>query len=244
MFPTFEAAVTMAGVAAGAIASVSGFGIGSLMTPLLAMHVGAKTAVAAVSVPHLIGTAIRFWRLRGHLDRAVLWRFGLTSAAGSLAGALLHTGAPSPAIAIILGALLVFAGASQLTGYAQRWRFHGAAAWIAGAASGLFGGLVGNQGGIRSAAMLGFDLPKDTFVATATAIALCVDAARMPVYLVAERHQVAAIWPLVLLATAGVVAGTLGGERLLTWIPERRFRQVVGVLILLLGLGTLLGARA
>ena len=240
----FEGAVALAGVMAGAVASVSGFGIGSLLTPMLALHVDAKTAVAAVSVPHLTGTAIRFWRLRGHLDRAVLWRFGLTSAAGSLVGALLHTGTPSPEIAVVFGALLVFAGAAQITGHAQRWRVHGAAAWIAGAVSGLFGGLVGNQGGIRSAAMLGFDLPKDTFVATATAIALCVDAARMPVYLVAERHQVASIWPLVLLATAGVVAGTLGGERVLARIPERRFRQVIGVLIVLLGLGTLLRARA
>jgi uncharacterized membrane protein YfcA len=52
---------------------------------------------------------------------------------------------------------------------------------------------------------------------------------------VAERGPVAAIWPLVLVATAGVVAGTLAGEPLLRRLPERRFKQVVGVIILLLG---------
>jgi len=31
----------------------------------------------------------------------------------------------------------------------------------------------------------------------------------MPVYVVADRVEVAAIWPLVLIATVGVVAGTL-----------------------------------
>ena len=239
----FESALLVVAAAAGAVAAVSGFGIGSLLTPMLALQVGTKTAVAAVSVPHLVGTAIRFWRLRAHVDRRLLWSFGLTSAAGGLAGALLHARASSPALAIVFGGLLVFAGTAQLVGRAQRWRFHGAASWTAGALSGLFGGLVGNQGGIRSAALLGFDLTKDRFVATATAIALLVDAARMPVYLVADREEVAAIWPLVLIATAGVVGGTLAGERLLARVPERRFRQVVGALILLLGIATLIGAR-
>ena len=56
------------------------------------------------------------------------------------------------------------------------------AAWIAGVLSGFFGGLVGNQGGIRSAALLSFDMQKEAIVATATAVALIVDGARMPVY--------------------------------------------------------------
>lgn len=239
-----ESAIFLCAIAAGAVAAVSGFGIGSLLTPLLAVHSGTKTAVAAVSIPHLVGTSIRFWRLRKSLDRRVLWRFGLTSATGGLAGALLNAGAPSHALTIVLGSLLVFAGAAQITGQTQRWRFHGSVAWIAGAVSGLFGGLVGNQGGIRSAAMLGFDLPKERFVATATAIALFVDAARMPVYVVVERTQVAAIWPLVLIATVGVVGGTLAGEPLLTRVPEQRFKQIVGALILLLGTAILLRRSA
>jgi uncharacterized membrane protein YfcA len=169
----------------------------------------------------------------------VFWRFGLTSAAGGLAGALLNARASSPALTIVFGSLLVFAGAAQITGSAQRWRFHGSVAWIAGALSGFFGGLVGNQGGIRSAAMLGFDLPKERFVATATAIALIVDAARMPVYVAVERAQVAAIWSLVAIACVGVVVGTLAGQRVLAIVPEQRFKQIVGAIILLLGIAML-----
>src|SRR2546425_2350352 len=240
----FETALLLVSVAAGAIAAVAGFGVGSLLTPLLALHVGTKTALAAGSVPPLIGTSVRLWLMRANIDRALLWRFGLTSAAGGLVGALLHEAASSRVLAVIFGALLVFAGVSEITGYARRWRFHGSVAWVAGAASGLFGGLVGNQGGIRSAGMLGFDVPKERFVATATASALFVDVARMPVYVVVERQEVAAIWYLVLLATIGVVAGTLAGERLLTRVPERRFRQVVGTIILLLGIATLIRGRA
>jgi uncharacterized membrane protein YfcA len=235
----YESIVFVCATVAGAVAAVSGFGIGSLLTPLIALQAGTKTAVAAVSLPHLIGTGLRFWRLRDSLDRRVFWRFGLTSAAGGLAGALLNARASSPALTIVFGSLLVFAGAAQITGSAQRWRFHGSVAWIAGALSGFFGGLVGNQGGIRSAAMLGFDLPRERFVATATAIALIVDAARMPVYVAVERAQVAAIWSLVAIASVGVVVGTLAGQRVLAIVPEQRFKQIVGVIILLLGIAML-----
>jgi uncharacterized membrane protein YfcA len=229
------ALVLLVAVLAGAVAAVAGFGIGSLLTPLLAWPLGTRLAVAAVSVPHLAGTALRFWRLRGHIDRRVLLSFGLASAAGGLLGALLHTYVTSPALAVVLGALLVFAGVLGLTGLAERLRLRGPLAWVAGAASGAFGGLVGNQGGIRSAALLGFGLPKEAFVATATAIALVVDAVRMPVYFAFQAEELAGAWPLIAVATAGVVLGTLAGERVLRRIPEPVFRRTVAALILALG---------
>jgi uncharacterized membrane protein YfcA len=95
--------------------------------------------------------------------------------------------------------------------------------------------MVGNQGGIRSAALLGFDVKKEAFVATATVIGLIVDVARMPVYFATQAGEVAAIWPLVVLAAAGALVGTLLGERVLRKIPERVFRGVVAVVLLALG---------
>jgi uncharacterized membrane protein YfcA len=227
-------------VLAGGIASVAGFGIGSLLTPLFALQVGTKVAVAAVAIPHAVATALRFWMLRAHIDRRVLWSFGVTSAAGGLAGALLHNYATSPLLAMVFGVLLVFAGLTGLTGLADRMRFGGLAGWIAGGISGLLGGLVGNQGGIRSAAMLGFDVPKEAFVATATAIGLAVDAARLPVYLATQAEAIGRLWELVAVATAGALLGTLVGARLLRRVPEPIFRRVVSAVLLALGIATLI----
>ena len=181
---------------------------------------GTKLAVAAVSIPHAIGTSIRLWRFRREVDWAIVRSFGLTSAAGGLTGALLNTWATSRALELVFGSLLVLAGASQVTGYAKRWRLRGALAWLGGALSGFFGGLVGNQGGIRTAAMLGFDVDKRQFVATTTAVALLIDMARVPVYLAVEAAQLARIWPTIALATIGVVVGTLFGEKLSRACPN------------------------
>jgi uncharacterized membrane protein YfcA len=231
----FAIILAIAALVAGAVASVVGFGIGSVVTPILAVRVGTQLAVAAVSIPHFFATALRFWRLRAHVDRHVLVRFGIASAAGSLAGALLHSYASNRALAMVFGAILIFVAASELSGLARRMRFGGTVAWIAGILSGVFGGLVGNQGGIRSAALLGFDLDSRAFVATATAIGLVVDCARMPVYLAAEAGAIGRIWRLVLIATVGALAGTVLGVRTLRRIPEIAFRRVVAMLLLLLG---------
>ncbi|HWB10258.1 MAG TPA: sulfite exporter TauE/SafE family protein [Pirellulales bacterium] len=225
---------------AGAVAALSGFGIGSLLTPVLAAQVGTKLAIAAVSVPHLAATALRLWLLRGHVDRRLLLSFGLMSAAGGLTGALVHAYAESPALTIVFGILLTFTGAMGISGLTDRMRFHGWVAWVAGAISGALGGLVGNQGGIRSAAMLGFDVSRHSFVATATAVGVIVDAARMPVYLYSEGRQVITLWPELTTATAGAVVGTLIGSRLLKRIPETIYRKLVAALVLSLGIYMLL----
>jgi len=231
----FDLLLAAAGIVAGGIAAVTGFGIGSLLTPLLALRTGTKLAVAAVAIPHVIGTALRFWKLRRHVDRRVLVGFGIASAVGGLTGALLHECASSPALSIVFGCLLILAATAELTGWVQRVHWGRFAAWVAGALSGLLGGLVGNQGGIRSAAMLGFAVPKESFVATATAVALFVDGARLPVYLFSDWRGIARIWPLVMVASVGVVIGTAAGTRVLGRLPERTFRRVLAVLLIVLG---------
>ncbi|MGH9791227.1 MAG: sulfite exporter TauE/SafE family protein [Candidatus Acidiferrales bacterium] len=228
--------LVLAAVAAGAIASVSGFGIGSILTPLLAAGMGTKLAVVIVAIPHFVGTALRFALVRQHVDKRVLLTFGVTSALGGLAGALLHVWLRGAILSYLLGSLLVFAGVMGLTGRAERMRFGRTSGQIAGALSGVFGGLVGNQGGIRSAALLGFEVSKESFVATATAIGLIVDLFRLPVYAATAYQDIAAEWRLILLATAGVVAGTLAGKPLLQRIPQRVYRAIVSLIILALGI--------
>src|SRR5215475_13304235 len=99
----FDLILIVAGLLAGAVAAVTGFGIGSLLTPVLALQVDTRLAVAAVSIPHLLGTSLRFGLMHGGVDRRVLWSFGLTSAAGGLAGALLYSEASSRGLTMLFG---------------------------------------------------------------------------------------------------------------------------------------------
>jgi hypothetical protein len=241
MTPWFLAVLTVVAVLSGATASVVGFGIGSLLTPLLAERVGMPTAIAAIALPHAAATALRFWRLRGAVDWSVVRSFGLLSAAGGLAGALLYARLGGRELTLALAGLLLLTGASGLTGITTRWH-PSRVAGLLGAVSGFFGGLAGNQGGVRSAALLTFRLPPAAFVATATATGLLVDLARTPVYLWRAGSELLTLWLPLALATAGVLGGTLLGERVLLGMSPERFRTVVSVAIL--ALGVLLLVRA
>jgi hypothetical protein len=231
----FEIAFTGAAFVAGAIASVAGFGIGSVLTPILSVQTGTRLAVAAVSIPHFLATLVRFVLLREHADKRVLIHFGIPSAAGGLTGALFHAVASNPVLSFVFAGLLMFSGATAMSGYADRMRFGPKAAWLAGALSGMLGGLVGNQGGIRSAALIGFGLDRHAFVATATATGLIVDAARMPVYFFTAGDELRSLTRLIALATLGVLMGTILGARVLRRIPESVFHRIVGAIVFALG---------
>jgi uncharacterized membrane protein YfcA len=222
-------------IISGGVASIAGFGIGSLLTPFYALKMSASLAVACVCVAHFLGTGYRFLKWRKYINRKVLLTFGVTSAAGGLIGALLHNSLHNVILTIIFGCLLVFAGITGLTGMSNSWRLKGIAAWIAGALSGIFGGLVGNQGGIRSAAMFGFDLKGKEFVATATGIALAVDVARLPVYMINQWQDMLSVWPLIAIGSVGVLIGTEIGVWMLGKIPETIFKKVVSFVILIIG---------
>jgi uncharacterized membrane protein YfcA len=230
-------------VVAGAVAAVSGFGIGSLLTPVLLLSMPAADAVAVVAIPHALATFIRWLRLRGDVHVPTFKQFGVTSAVGGLAGALLQSRLTSAALTLVLSVLLILAGGAELAARplplprARFWRLAG------GLASGFFGGLVGNQGGIRAAALLGFDLQPRQLVATATASALLVDAARVPIYLVSAGSVIAGSTRLWIVASVGVTIGTFIGLPLLSRLPRSGYRRVVGALLIALGVSLLIAAR-
>lgn len=236
MTPAFLLVLLAVAILSGATASIAGFGIGSLLTPLVATRVGVPTAVVIVAVPHAVATVFRAWRLRAAIDWGVMRTFGVASAIGGLLGALLYTRFSSQALTLALGVLLVATSLTTLANVAQRWHPAGIGSQLLGIASGAFGGLAGNQGGIRAAAMFSFALTPAAFVATSTAVGVVVDAARLPVYLLRAGSGIAGYAVPIGVATAGVVAGTLIGERLLLGMSPGAFRRTVAILIGALGI--------
>jgi len=181
-------------------------------------------------VPHLAGTALRFWLLRAHVDRNVLLRFGLMSAAGGLVGAYLHSLLHSPALTLTLAALLVFAAVSGLTGLEHRLRFsppwHGPRAPPPGCST------------VWSATREASALPPCSAWACPKMpsspprlLSPLWWTARLPVYAFTVGEAVAREWRVVLAGTVAVLIRTLVGRSLLERLSERRFRRAISVLL-------------
>lgn len=227
----FLAGLFVLSLAAGGTAAVVGFGIGSLVTPLLVVRLDTSLAIGVVAGPHLLASAVRYWQHRHTVDRGLLIRFGIPSAVGGLVGALLQSRLESPALLGVLGALLLATSAANLSSGFGGWRPAPSLAFALGGLSGLFGGVAGNQGGLRAAGLAAFDLTPRAFIATSTAVAVLIDVARTPVYVARAGAELRAEWPLIAVAGAGCLAGTLLGERLFSRLARETHRRVVAVTV-------------
>jgi hypothetical protein len=232
---SFLVIVAVVAVIGGAASAVASAGIGSVLVPLLALRIDPKIAVAITAVPHLVGGALRVWQLHCKIDRRVLVRFGSLCAITSLVGAVLHNHAPVAVITWVFAGLLAIAGIFAMFGLAERVHLGKNGARAAGAVTGFFGGFAGEQGGLRAIGLLPFDLDKERFVATSTAVGVVIDVFRLPAYLVGESS---AFGQPVLLAVmaVGVAVGTLVGARVLAHIPERVFKRVLGGVLAAMGI--------
>ena len=186
-------------------------------------------------MPHAFAAGLRLTLLWKEVSWTVLKRFGIASTIGSLVGALAQPAFGMRGLTIVLGALLVLTAFVTITGWLEARKVPHGVAYAVGGISGLFGGLVGNQGGVRSGALLAFDLSPREFVATGTAAAVLVDLARTPVYLWRAGSELNALIPAIGIMTVGVLIGTVLGERFLRRLPREKFRKIVAVAVGIVG---------
>ena len=137
---------------------------------------------------------------------------------------------------LVLGLLLVGTGVANLTRDFGGWKPKPIVASVLGLFSGIFGGLAGNQGGLRAVGLAAFTLEPRAFLATSTAVALLVDLARTPIYLVRSGTELLPFAGQMGIASAGCLLGTVLGERLFLGLSPEQYRVWVGGAVSALGL--------
>ena len=111
-----------------------------------------------------------------------------------------------------------------------------------GLISGFFGGLSGHQGALRSAFLVRFNLQKEIFVATGTAIACLVDVARMSVYaFTLDFTNVLTHSSILLISVAFAIVGAFIGNKLLKKTTIDFLKWVVTLFMMIIGILMILG---
>ena len=218
---------------AAALTVPAGFGLSTILTPLVLLLMGPHEAVAVVAVVHGAHNAGKFAALRESVDFEAFRRYGVWLVLGAILGAALQNEVPQKPLLALIGAFLVSLPLLSMSEGWTGYRIPEANASLGGFGSGFMGGLTGHQGALR-AMFLTRRLPdKMTYAATASVLALCVDLSRVPVYLLFrydEMSQHAALTlVLVISALIGVRVGKTWLERLKSeWIH----RGVMGGIVL------------
>jgi len=231
----------------------SGFGLGTILTPVFMLFFPVDLAIALTGVVHFLNNIFKFFLVGKGADKQVLIRFGIPAVFAALAGAWLLLQIPDAKplfqytlgdriisvypVKLLISVLLILFALLDLIPWLQRLEFNRNQLPLGGLLSGFFGGLSGNQGALRSAFLIRAGLSKESFIGTAVVLSVFVDFSRLSVY--ATRWSLSAIWKegaIVLAATGAAFAGAFLGNRLLKKVTLKFVQVFVAVGLLLLGL--------
>lgn len=221
---------------AAALTLMTGFGLGTVLTPVFLIFYDVKIAILMVAIVHLLNNLLKLSLFSGYVSRGLIRRFGILTLAGAFIGAFMQGKMDSSYVKILLGIILMMLGLKEASGFGERLRIPEKIDFLGGFLSGLLGGFVGNQGAIRSAYLLNYNVPKETFVATAALIASVVDITRIPVYVLSDRGALVNNQYVLVITIAAAFAGTFAGKRLLRKISLKTFKIYVSATIIIIGL--------
>lgn len=250
--------VSLAALIASCLTFFSGFGLGTLLMPVVALFFPVEVAIAVTAMVHLANNLFKLVLVGSKADRSVVWRFGVPAVFAALLGAwLLNALSGWPAayaylwngrtisvsmVKFIIGLLILGFVWLELSPRLAKLRFDARYLPFGGALSGFFGGLSGHQGAFRSMFLIKSGLDQQRFVATGVVLAVMVDVARMLVYGWRFSTQAAQVnWAMVLSASLFAFAGAYLGAKVLHKVTLRTIQRIVSLLLVLIGAGLVSG---
>ena len=171
---------------AAALTVPAGFGLATMITPVMLLWLDPHLAIAAVAVVHAAHNAWKLLLLKSDVDFSAVKRYGWAMVLGALIGASLGTSIDPQPLLIVVGFALILLPILSISERWTNYRLPEAEDRWGGFGSGFMGGLTGHQGALR-AMFLQRRLPdKSAYAATAALLALVVDLSRLPVYLYSD----------------------------------------------------------
>jgi len=236
----------------------SGFGLGTILTPVFMVFFPVDLAIALTGLVHFFNNVFKLFLVGKNADKAVLIRFGIPAVLAAFVGAwlLIHIPDSQPLFAyeafgrqyevfpvkFLISVLLIIFALMDLLPRLKSLKFCARLLPLGGFLSGFFGGLSGNQGALRAAFLIKAGLSKEAFIGTAVVVSVFVDFTRLSVY--AGRIISADLTEhlsLIVLAVIFAISGAYIGNKLLKKITIHALQTIVAVMLIGLSLALGLG---
>jgi uncharacterized membrane protein YfcA len=238
-------------LAASVLTFFSGFGLGTLLMPVMALFFEVTVAIALTGIVHLLNNFFKLALIGKHVNKTVSLRFGIPALLGAFAGAILllelgegtaistyqingNTFSITVQKIIIALLIVIFVMFDILPGL-KKIQFGEKHLYTGGFASGFFGGLSGHQGALRTMFLMRCGLSKESFIATGILVACLVDLSRLGVYF-SRMNDINLQENIILLLVAVLSAftGAYFGKKLLKKVTLAFVQNFVSVMLLLL----------
>lgn len=227
--------ITLVILLASFLGNVAGFGISVIMIPILTLFISPLEALLLVGIIHLFNSLWKVILFHQAFDFKLLLAFGLPGIAFSYMGALLPRVVDTPTYYVIFGTFLISFAVYLV--WMEHLHVPAKTNWaiLGGSLSGFIAGMFGTGGPIRSAFLLVFKLPKETYLATVGAIALIVDITRVMTYLLSDYTLQTSFYFWLLLWIPLTLSTAFIAKWSVNKLSPKMFRSIMITLLLLLG---------
>lgn len=227
VFITFIAAV---------LGTFSGFGISTIMVPVILFFYPLPTTLLFVGLIHFAGDIWKIIFFKHGIRWKLILSFGIPGIIASYLGASVVLSVSNALMKRILGAFLLSYVLFLL--FKKEWRVHSnpTTGVVGGTLYGFSAGIFGIGGAVRSAFLTAYNLPKEVYIFTAGAIALFVDVTRIAKYV--SGGQSLQPFLLVILAVCIPISflGAYTAKKLVDRVPQKKFRTFIAVFVGLVAL--------
>jgi len=220
---------------ASVIGTITGFGISTIMIPVLAIFFPPIEAIFLVSIIHWFGNVWKIVLFRKGFNLRPLLLFGVTGFLTSYLGASISLGSNEEFLLHILGIFLFGYALFLILQTGLKVPAVNTTALLGGSLSGFFAGVFGIGGAIRSMFLSAFNLPKEVFIATAGAIGLLVDSTRIVTYFAGGAQLSKLLWWGLPFFVAISFIGAKIARHIVDKIPQDKFRTVIAFFLLVVG---------
>lgn len=250
--------ISVSAILASCLTFFSGFGLGTVLTPVFALFFPVSVAIALTAVVHLANNLLKIGLVGRDAHWPTVMRFALPAALAAIVGANVLVKASTflpwvsyeffgrtkdiTPVKALIGVVITAFALLELSPSFARLAFP--ARWLVagGFLSGFFGGLSGNQGALRSAFLIKLGLSKESYVGTGAVCTVIVDVVRIAVYgftlpaaLESARNSQSGM--LVLVAVMSAFLGSYFGKRLLKKATLRDVERMVAAMMIVIGIG-------
>lgn len=234
------------------LAFYSGFGLGTILMPVMAIFFPLPVAIALTAVVHLLHNCLKTALLYKSIDWSVVLKFGSIAILAAIPGSFLlkwladlepiykfsifSIPAKFSILHIIVGSLLILFATGKIKFYEEKNLF------IGGVLSGFFGGLSGNQGAFRNAFLINMNINKESYIATTAMISVAIDLIRLVIYTFTLGYFFENVPVISMGITIGsALGGVILGRLLLPQFSFEWIKKIVVVLLYLFGVLLILG---
>lgn len=225
---------------AGGVGTLTGFGTSTIMVPVMLLFYPLPETLLLVGIIHWFGDVWKIIFFKGGIRWRLILFFGLTGILASFGGAYMTFIAPKVLLTRFLGAFFVLYVIFLLAKSSFRLPQSNVISAFGGALSGFLAGLFGVGGAVRGMALSAFDLPKAVYISTAGIIALIIDSTRISTYIAGGTTLSNDLMLGMFLFIPSSFAGAAIAKKLVDKIPQRYFRIVIALFLLIVGLKLLI----